>query len=186
MRTIVGWIALLRFQGELPFQTVAARLGTPEVTARTRVQRALDRMRAHLGSLRAIFVVPGAQAAVLGLAVVVTQLPAAPSPLAIAMADDTAAVQRLRHPRPVRHIAAAPKAPVVANPTPAAKAEPAREDATEVAAVKVFNFEDDELFGEVKGPDGEIYRALPRIEHSSLIEIRQHFVPEMVKSLEDF
>ena len=31
--------ALLRFHGELPFQTVAARLGTPEVTARTRVQR---------------------------------------------------------------------------------------------------------------------------------------------------
>ena len=80
--------ALLRFHAELPFQTVAARLGTPEVTARTRVQRALTSLRARLGSLRAIFVVPGAQAAVLGLTVVVTQLPAAPSPLALAMADD--------------------------------------------------------------------------------------------------
>ncbi|HEY7372276.1 MAG TPA: sigma-70 family RNA polymerase sigma factor, partial [Polyangia bacterium] len=56
--------ALLRFHGELPFQTVAARLGTPEVTARTRVQRALTSLRARLGSLRAIFVVPGAQVAV--------------------------------------------------------------------------------------------------------------------------
>jgi len=55
--------ALLRFHGELPFQTVAARLGTPEVTARTRVQRALTSLRARLGSLRAMFFVPGAQAA---------------------------------------------------------------------------------------------------------------------------
>jgi hypothetical protein len=38
----------------------------------------------------------------------------------------------------------------------------------------------------VQGPDGDIYRALPGITHSSLIEIRQHFVPEMVKSLEEY
>src|SRR6185503_15389221 len=52
--------ALLRFHAELPFQTVAARLGTREVTARTRVQRALTSLRERLGALRAIFVVPGA------------------------------------------------------------------------------------------------------------------------------
>ena len=49
-----------------------------------------------------------------------------------------------------------------------------------------INFEDDTLLGEVEGPDGVIYRALPRVTHSSLIEIRQHFVPEMVKSLEEY
>ena len=88
--------ALLRFHGELPFQTVAARLGTPEVTARTRVQRALTSLRARLGSLRAMFLVPGAQAAVLALTVVAMQLPAAPSPLAMADDDVVTASARQR------------------------------------------------------------------------------------------
>jgi RNA polymerase sigma-70 factor (ECF subfamily) len=177
--------ALLRFHGELPFQTVAARLGTPEVTARTRVQRALTSLRARLGSLRAIFVVPGAQVAVLGLTVVVTQLPAAPSPLALALSTDAAAVQHMRHPRPLRHIAAAPKAPPQATPAP--KPQPPRPaDVTEVPAVQRFNFDDDELLGDIQGPEGERLVVVTPVEHSSLIEIRQHFVPEMVKSLEDF
>ena len=94
--------ALLRFHGELPFQTVAARLGTPEVTARTRVQRALTSLRARLGSLRAMFLVPGTQAAVLALTVVTAQLPAQPSPLA--MADDDVVSERPAR-RPVRLIA---------------------------------------------------------------------------------
>src|SRR5262245_30972696 len=83
--------ALLRFHGDLPFQTVAARLGTPEVTARTRVQRALASLRAQLGSLRAIFLFPGTQATVLGLTILAAQLPAPPSPMALAMADDDVA-----------------------------------------------------------------------------------------------
>jgi len=91
--------ALLRFHGELPFQTVAARLGTPEVTARTRVQRALTSLRERLGSLRALVLVPGGQAAVLAITVVAVQFPTAPSPLAIAGEEIT--VQR-PHRRPVR------------------------------------------------------------------------------------
>ena len=102
--------ALLRFHAELPFQTVAARLGTPEVTARTRVQRALTNLRARLGSLRAIIFVPGAQAAVLGLTVVATQLPAAPSPLALAMADDDLVTAEPPHGRRVRLVAVPPAA----------------------------------------------------------------------------
>src|SRR5580765_6723769 len=62
--------ALLRFHGELPFQTVAARLGSPG----------------------AMFLVPGTQAAVLALTVVTAQLPAQPSPLA--MADDDVVSER--------------------------------------------------------------------------------------------
>ena len=38
----------------------------------------------------------------------------------------------------------------------------------------------------VEGPDGEILNAVPRAVHESLIEIRQHFVPEIVKSLEEY
>ena len=177
--------ALLRFHAELPFQTVAARLGTQEVTARTRVQRALISLRARLGALRAMVFVPGTQAAVLGLTILTTQLPSAPSPLAIAMATDDIPVQRLRHPRPVRHIAAAPKTPA-APPSPAAKPAPTRPDATEVPSVQRFNFEDDQLLGDIQGPEGEPLIVLTKAEHSSLIEIRWHFVPEMVKSLEDF
>src|SRR6185369_12235665 len=93
--------ALLRFHAELPFQTVAARLGTQEVTARTRVQRALTSLRARLGALRAFFVIPGAQAAVLAITVVAVQIPAMPSPLAMATSDAVGSVQRPRHQRPV-------------------------------------------------------------------------------------
>src|SRR5262245_59962754 len=118
--------ALLRFHGELPFQTVAARLGTPEVTARTRVQRALTSLRARLGSLRAIVVVPGAQAAVLGLTIIVMQVPVAPSPLALA-GDDLATAER-PHGRRVRLVAVPPAA--VAKETAAPAKETRRDDIT--------------------------------------------------------
>ncbi len=51
--------ALARFHAELPFEEVAARLGTPPVTARTRVHRVLAVLRSKLGGLRAVFVLPG-------------------------------------------------------------------------------------------------------------------------------
>jgi len=174
--------ALLRFHGELPFQTVAARLGTEEVTARTRVQRALTSLRARLGSLRAIFVVPGAQVAVLGLTVVVTQLPVAPRAHAIAMADDPVATVDRRQGRRAR-LVAVPPAAVAKETTPR---EERRDDITTYSAVTRIPFEDDLVEGNVKGPDGEIITSPEPAVHSSLIEIRQHFVPEMVKSLEDF
>ena len=178
--------ALLRFHGELPFQTVAARLGTPEVTARTRVQRALASLRARLGSLRAMFLIPGAQATVLGLTVLATQLPAVQSPMALAMAGDDIVTAERPHGRRMRLVAVPPAAVATETAkTPPAHEEP-RPDAATYPSVQVFNFEDEKLMGDVQGPDGEIYRALPRITHSSLIEIRQHFVPEMVKSLEEY
>jgi RNA polymerase sigma factor (sigma-70 family) len=172
--------ALLRYHAELPFETVAARLGTPEVTARTRVHRALDSLRARLGSLRAFFVMPGAQAAVLAMTVVAVQLPSAPSPSAIALADNDVATEH-PHGRRVR-LVAVPPADTASETAPKDESRP---DAATYSSVRVFNFEDDELFGDVQGPDGVHYTALPRVTHSSLIEIRQHFVPEMVKSLED-
>jgi len=179
--------ALLRFHGELPFQTVAARLGTQEVTARTRVQRALTSLRERLGSLRAIFVVPGAQAAVLGLTIVVTQLPAAPGPTALAMADDDLVTAERSHGRRVRLVAVPPAAVAKeAAPSPAPREEHARRDITTYSAVQRIDFEDDKLLGDVQGPEGEILTSAPPARHSSLIEIRQHFVPEMVKSLEEY
>jgi RNA polymerase sigma-70 factor (ECF subfamily) len=173
--------ALLRFHAELPFQTVAARLGTPEVTARTRVQRALGSLRARLGSLRAIFVLPGAQAAVLGMTIITaTQLPAAPSGLMVAMEDDPVPAVDHPHGRRVRLVA------VPAAATETAPREQRREDITTYSAVQRIPFDDDFVEGDRQGPDDEVITEPPPVVHSSLIEIRQHFVPEMVKSLEDF
>lgn len=170
--------ALLRFHAELPFEGVAERLGTREVTARTRVHRALASLRTRLGGLRAMFVLPGAQTAVLGLTLIaVQQLPAAPSPLAIAAADAAAPVQQPRR-RVVRVMAEA-------RPEARAKDDAPHADARDVPAVQRFVFGDEDVLGDVKGPDGERLVVVPRITHSSLIEIRQHFVPEMVKGLED-
>ncbi len=174
--------ALLRFHGELPFQTVAARLGTPEVTARTRVQRALTSLRARLGSLRAIFVVPGAQAAVLGLTVVVTQFPAAPSPLALAMADDDLVGAEQTRGRRVRLVAVPPAAAA----TETAPPKEARPDVTTYSPVQRFKFDDEEIVSDVDGPDGPPIFVVRPPKHPSLIEIREHFVPEMVKSLEEY
>jgi RNA polymerase sigma-70 factor (ECF subfamily) len=173
--------ALLRFHGELPFEGVAARLGTPEVTARTRVHRALGSLRAKLGGLRAMFVIPGVQTSALGLALVAAELPAAPPPVAIVGGEAHTTVVRRAAP-PARKIAAAP-AP--AKTAPARAAEPGA-DATPPPAVQRFDFENDEVVGELQRPPGDGVVAIQKARHSSLIEIRPHFVPEMLKTLEEF
>ena len=169
--------ALLRFHADLPFEGVAERLGTREVTARTRVHRALASLRTRLGGLRAMFVLPGAQTAALGLTLIAAQqLPTAPSTLAIADAGVTAAVEHPKR-RPVTRVIAEAK-PEANEPAP-------RPDARDVPAVQRFVFGDEDVLGDVQGPMGERLVVVPRVQHSSLIEIRQHFVPEMVKGLED-
>jgi RNA polymerase sigma factor (sigma-70 family) len=172
--------ALLRFHAELPFQTVAARLGTQEVTARTRVQRALSSLRERLGSLRAIFFVPGAQAAVLGLTVVATQLPASPSTLAIA-GDDLVTAEQPRA-RRVRLVAVPPAAAA----TETAPREESRPDVTTYSPVQRFKFDDEEIVSDADGPGETRIWVVRPAPQPSLIEIREHFVPEMVKSLEEY
>jgi RNA polymerase sigma factor (sigma-70 family) len=170
--------ALLRFHADLPFEGVAERLGTREVTARTRVHRALASLRTRLGGLRAMFVLPGAQTAALGLTLIAAQqLPTAPSTLAIADAGVGAAVEQPKR-RPVARVMAAEARPAAVDETP-------RPDARDVPSVQRFVFGDEDVLGDVQGPMGERLVVVPRVQHSSLIEIRQHFVPEMVKGLED-
>jgi len=169
--------ALLRFHADLPFEGVAERLGTREVTARTRVHRALASLRTRLGGLRAMFLLPGAQTAALGLTLIAAQqLPAAPSPLAIA---DAGVVTAIEHPKRRASVR------VMAQAKPDKAEAPPRSDARDVPAVQRFVFGDEDVLGDVKGPDGETLVVVPRVAHPSLIEIRQHFVPEMVKGLED-
>ena len=56
---------------------------------------------------------------------------------------------------------------------------------TTYKAKTVYDFEDDTVEGDLARPDGELVSAQKKAEHSSLIEIRKDFIPEMLKTLED-
>jgi hypothetical protein len=56
---------------------------------------------------------------------------------------------------------------------------------TTYKAKTVYDFEDDMVEGDLQRPDGELVNSLKQTQHSSLIEIRKDFIPEMLKSLED-
>jgi hypothetical protein len=71
---------------------------------------------------------------------------------------------------------------------PAAKGgAPAAEggENTTYKAKTVYDFEDDTVEGDLQRPDGELVDSMRKVKHSSLIEIRKDFIPEMLKSLED-
>ena len=48
-----------------------------------------------------------------------------------------------------------------------------------------YDFEDDVVEGSFVRPEGEYLVSRRRARHSSLIRIRENFVPEMLKSAED-
>jgi hypothetical protein len=52
-------------------------------------------------------------------------------------------------------------------------------------AKTVYDFDDDTVEGDLQRPDGELIDSVRKVKHSSLIEIRKDFIPEMLKSLED-
>jgi hypothetical protein len=69
---------------------------------------------------------------------------------------------------------------------PAAKpAAGGGEENTTYKAKTVYDFEDDTVEGDLQRPDGELVDSMRKVKHSSLIEIRKDFIPEMLKSLED-
>ena len=49
----------------------------------------------------------------------------------------------------------------------------------------VYDFDDDVVEGELQRPDGEYIDTTRKARHSSLIKIREDFIPEMLKSAED-
>jgi type IV secretory pathway TrbD component len=180
--------ALARFHGELPYEEVAARVGAPAITARTRVHRALANLRLRLGALRAMFVFPGAQMSALGLVFMAATAPGLPQARSLSLDEmSMAAPSAGRHFARTRVIAAASRAPAgPAQRTPAPKivvssAPPS--DAPPPPQRMVFG--EDLVEGSVLGPDGEIVRVVPPVVEPSLIEIRRQFVPEMLKTLED-
>ncbi len=48
-----------------------------------------------------------------------------------------------------------------------------------------YDFDDDMVEGDLVKPDGEMIGSAGKAKHSSLIKVRQHFIPEMLKSAED-
>ncbi|MAT26480.1 MAG: hypothetical protein CMN29_16225 [Sandaracinus sp.] len=48
-----------------------------------------------------------------------------------------------------------------------------------------YDFEDDLVSGDLVRPDGELLSVRRRGQRASLIRIREHFIPEMLKSVED-
>ncbi|PSM31990.1 adventurous gliding motility protein CglF [Haliangium sp. UPWRP_2] len=48
----------------------------------------------------------------------------------------------------------------------------------------VYDFDDDTVEGDLVRPDGEMIDSTKRAKHSSLIKIRENFIPEMLKSVE--
>ncbi|MFZ5785850.1 MAG: hypothetical protein ACOY3Y_05360 [Acidobacteriota bacterium] len=62
--------------------------------------------------------------------------------------------------------------------SPAAEAE-------EYGNTTEYNFDDDVVEGDLVRPDGEMALARRRGRQSSLIRVREHFIPEMLKSVED-
>jgi len=74
---------------------------------------------------------------------------------------------------------------VAGNAFAQAKASGGGDDNVQYKAKTVYDFEDDMVEGDLQRPDGELVNSLKKTEHSSLIEIRKDFIPEMLKSLED-
>jgi hypothetical protein len=58
-------------------------------------------------------------------------------------------------------------------------------DAPRWVPVRVIDFEDDTVEGDAQRPDGLDIYAVIKPMHSSLIEVRDGFLPELAKMLED-
>jgi hypothetical protein len=66
----------------------------------------------------------------------------------------------------------------------AQKAAPAG-DNVQYKSKTTYDFDDDVVEGDLVRPDGEFVDTRRGAKHSSLIKIRQDFIPEMIKSAED-
>jgi hypothetical protein len=51
--------------------------------------------------------------------------------------------------------------------------------------VTEYDFEDDLVTGDLVRPDGELVGARRKAKTSLLIKVRQHFIPEILKSVEN-
>lgn len=74
----------------------------------------------------------------------------------------------------------------IAQDAPAAAGTPApAEGGAGGGSTTTYDFDDDLVTGDLVRPDGELLRVRRRGDRASLIQIREHFIPEMLKSVED-
>ncbi len=52
-------------------------------------------------------------------------------------------------------------------------------------AATTYDFEDNLVTGDLVRPDGELLNVRRRGRRASLIRVREHFIPEMLKSVEN-
>ena len=71
-------------------------------------------------------------------------------------------------------------------------AQPSGQDSDEAARVgadtsgtTIYDFDDDNVDGEILSPDGANISSRGRVKHASLIQIRPHFIPELIKMAND-
>lgn len=70
-------------------------------------------------------------------------------------------------------------------------AAPTNQDADEAArvgdegGVTVYDFDDDNVDGELLSPEGANIASRGRVKHASLIEIRPHFLRELINMARD-
>jgi hypothetical protein len=66
-----------------------------------------------------------------------------------------------------------------------AEASPPAESETGAPGPIHYDFEDDQVEGDIQRPDGELISSIQQARHESLIEIRRYFMPEILKMIED-
>lgn len=54
-----------------------------------------------------------------------------------------------------------------------------------LSSVTEYDFEDDLVTGDLVRPDGELIGARKKAKVTTLIKVRKHFIPEMLKSVEN-
>ncbi len=59
------------------------------------------------------------------------------------------------------------------------------QQAAEPAPVKHYDFDDDQVVGDLQRPDGEMIVSMQQAKESSLIELRKSFLPELIMSFEN-
>lgn len=68
-------------------------------------------------------------------------------------------------------------------------AAPADADASAMSGsadgVTVYDFDDDDVDGEILSPEGANLSSRGRSKHASMITIRPHFIPELIKMAND-
>jgi RNA polymerase sigma factor (sigma-70 family) len=167
------------------YQAGALPAGVSATTVRTRLHRGLARLRALTRGLLSVmppvrlghWLTLAANPAALGVFLLAQQTPLPPAPAARPVPAPVRPAARKSAPAPAPAIIPAP--PVMAAPAPR------RPVVAPAPAPQRYDFEDDEVKGELEQGDGDRVHGTTRVRHSSLIEIPGSFVVSVAKSIED-